>query len=125
MIGRSDTVPRPSTKYVYLIGSDKMSTDLHQISENTNKECCSINMDYTYNDANHPMRLYYRSDHYSFVKKGVPAIFYFTGLHSDYHKPTDTVDKIDFEKTVAISQLIFSTAWELANRTERIRVDKP
>ncbi|MFM7078390.1 MAG: M28 family peptidase [Bacteroidota bacterium] len=125
MIGRVDTVSRPSNRYVYLIGSDRMSTDLHQISENTNTGCCNINLDYTYNDPSHPMRLYFRSDHYSFVKKGVPAIFYFTGLHDDYHKPTDTVDKIDFEKTADITQLIFSTAWELANRTDRIRVDKP
>jgi Zn-dependent M28 family amino/carboxypeptidase len=102
-----------------------MSTDLHQVSEKTNTDCCNIALDYTYNDSAHPMRLYYRSDHYSFVKKGVPAIFYFTGLHDDYHKPTDTVDKIDFEKTADITQLIFSTAWELANRTDRIRVDKP
>lgn len=125
MIGRVDTVSRSSNRYVYLIGSDKMSTDLHQVSEKTNTDCCNIALDYTYNDSAHPMRLYYRSDHYSFVKKGVPAIFYFTGLHDDYHKPTDTVDKIDFEKTADITQLIFSTAWELANRTDRIRVDKP
>ncbi|MFM7822841.1 MAG: M28 family peptidase, partial [Bacteroidota bacterium] len=66
----------------------------------------------------------YRSDHYSFVKKGVPAIFYFTGLHDDYHKPTDTADKLDYEKTASIAQLVFSTAWELANRLTRITVDQ-
>lgn len=125
MIGRVDTVSRTSNRYVYIIGSDKMSTDLHNTSEKTNQDCCKINLDYTYNDAAHPMRLYYRSDHYSFVKKGIPAIFYFTGLHDDYHKPTDTADKIDFVKTATITQLIFSTAWNLANMEERIRVDKP
>lgn len=123
MIGRSDTVARKNNQYVYLIGSDKMSTDLHRLSEQTNDTCCNLELDYTYNDAAHPMRLYYRSDHYSFVKKGVPAIFYFTGLHADYHQPTDTADKLDYEKTTAIGRLIFSTAWELANRNERITID--
>lgn len=124
MIGRVDTVSRKDNRYVYLIGSDKMSKDLHLLSETTNNSCCQINLDYTYNNESHPMRLYYRSDHYSFVKKGVPAIFYFTGLHDDYHKPTDTADKLDYVKTASISQLIFSTAWELANRPTRITVDQ-
>lgn len=124
MIGRVDTVSRKDNRYVYIIGSDKMSKDLHQLSESTNNTCCQINLDYTYNDESHPMRLYYRSDHYSFVKKGVPAIFYFTGLHDDYHKPTDTADKLDYLKTASIAQLVFSTAWELANRPDRITVDQ-
>lgn len=125
MIGRSDTLLHKKNQYVYLIGSDKMSTDLHQISEATNDTCCDIELDYTYNDATHPMRLYYRSDHYNFVKKGVPAIFYFTGLHDDYHQPTDTPEKLDYIKAASIGQLVFSTAWELANRNERITVDLP
>ena len=124
MIGRVDTVSRKDNRYVYIIGSDKMSKDLHQLSESTNNACCQINLDYTYNDESHPMRLYYRSDHYSFVKKGVPAIFYFTGLHEDYHKPTDTADKLDYVKTASIAQLVFSTTWELANRPARITVDQ-
>lgn len=124
MIGRTDTVSRKDNRYVYIIGSDKMSQDLHQLSENTNNSCCQISLDYTYNEESHPMRLYYRSDHYSFVKKGVPAIFYFTGLHDDYHKPTDTADKVDYVKTASIAQLVFSTAWELANRPTRITVDQ-
>lgn len=124
MIGRVDSVSRKDNRYVYLIGSDRMSKDLHLLSEATNNNCCQIRLDYTYNDEAHPMRLYYRSDHYSFVKKGVPAIFYFTGLHEDYHKPTDTADKLDYVKTASIAQLVFSTAWELANRSTRITVDQ-
>lgn len=123
MIGRSDTIARNTTNYTYIIGSDKLSSDLHMIHENANAECCEVTLDYKYNDEKDPLRLYYRSDHYNFVKNNIPAIFYFTGLHNDYHQPTDTVDKIDFGKAVNITRLIFNTAWELANREEKITLD--
>lgn len=123
MIGRVDTVSRPTKNYTYLIGSDKLSTQLHTINEAANGSCCQLELDYKYNDPADKQRLYYRSDHYNFAKNNIPVIFYFTGLHDDYHKPTDTIDKIDFDKTAGIAKLVFSTAWELANRNERIVVD--
>ena len=70
-----------------------------------------------------PNRYYYRSDHYNFAEKGIPAIFYFNGTHADYHPTTDTVEKINFEKMETIAQLVFHTAWEIANRDKRIEVD--
>ncbi|CEN33495.1 putative leucine aminopeptidase (fragment) [Capnocytophaga canimorsus] len=70
------------------------------------------------------MMIYYRSDHYNFAKHGIPAVFFFNGLHADYHKETDTVDKIDFKSLQKRTQLIFGLAWELANRQERIKVDR-
>ena len=126
MIGRIDKKYQSredSTHYVYLIGSDKLSSELHKISEGTNTSLDQITLDYTYNDENDPNRFYYRSDHYNFAKNQIPVIFYFTGVHVDYHKPTDDVYKIKFDKTAKISRLIFGTAWELANREERIKVD--
>jgi len=123
MIGRSDTVLRTNNRYVYIIGSDKLSSDLHRINESSNTECCNLKLDYTYNDDKHPMRLYYRSDQYNFIKNDIPAIFYFTGLHADYHKPSDTPDKVDFEKTTELTRFIFTTAWNLANEKDEIRVD--
>ncbi len=123
MIGRVDTVARASEKYTYLIGSDKLSKQLHTINESVNGSCCKLQLDYKYNDPSDNLRLYYRSDHYNFAKNNIPVIFYFTGLHEDYHKPTDTIDKIDFDKTAAIARLVFNTAWELANRKDRIVVD--
>ena len=81
-------------------------------------------MDFTFNDENDPNRFYYRSDHYNFAKNGIPVIFYFCGVHEDYHKATDTVDKIDFNKMEKITKLVFYTAWELVNRDERIVIDK-
>ena len=123
MIGRIDENHAPDSNYVYIIGADKLSTELHQINEKANSTYTKLELDYTYNDENDPNRFYYRSDHYNFAKNSIPVIFYFTGVHEDYHKPTDTVDKIMFNKTEKIVRLIFHTAWELANRDERIKVD--
>ena len=116
MIGRTDTLHGEETNYTYLIGSDKVSTELHNINEQANERCCNLKLDYKYNAPDDKLRLYYRSDHYNFAEKGIPVIFYFTGLHADYHKPTDTPDKINYEKMVPIVKLVFTSAWELSNR---------
>lgn len=123
MIGRVDEAHKGNPNYIYLIGSDKLSSELHQISEDANKKYTNIGIDYTYNDPNDPNRFYYRSDHYNFAKYKIPVIFYFNGVHADYHQPTDDVEKIDFNKMEKITRLIFFTAWELANREQRIKVD--
>mgnify|MGYP001380942069 CR=1 FL=1 len=123
MIGRTDKKHADSPNYIYVIGSNRLSTDLHDINEAANARFTNIELDYTYNAKNDPNRFYYRSDHYNFAKKGIPAIFYFSGVHKDYHQPSDTVDKILFDKMENIGRLIFYTTWELANREERIRVN--
>ncbi|MCF2490297.1 M28 family peptidase [Dyadobacter sp. CY347] len=123
MIGRVDQAHANDHKYVYLIGSDKLSSKLHAISEEANKKYINYNLDYTFNDPKDPNRFYYRSDHYNFAKMGVPVIFYFTGVHEDYHKPGDDVEKILFDKQAPIVKLVFHTAWELVNREDRIEVD--
>ena len=124
MIGRVDEAHANDSNYVYLIGSDKLSQELHALSEHTNEKHTQLTLDYKYNDPADPNQLYYRSDHYNFAKKGIPVIFYFTGLHEDYHKITDTPDKILYLKTSTISKLVFMTAWELANKEERLQVDR-
>lgn len=121
MIGRIDKAHEPDSNYVYLIGADKISQELHNLSERTNVTHTQLDLDYTFNDENDPNQFYYRSDHYNFAKNGVPVIFYFTGVHDDYHQPTDTVDKIQFVKMKRIVELVFLTAWELANREKSIR----
>ena len=125
MIGRSDSAHMESKPYVYVIGSDRLSTDLHLINEEANKTYVGLELDYTFNGANDPNRFYYRSDHYNFARYGVPVIFYFSGVHADYHQPTDEVDRIRFDLLEQRTRLVFATAWELANRNERIVVDKP
>jgi Zn-dependent M28 family amino/carboxypeptidase len=123
MIGRIDKKHETNENYVYLIGSDKLSSELHNISENVNKETINFDLDYEFNDPKDPNRFYYRSDHYNFAKNKIPVIFYFTGVHEDYHKPGDDVEKILFSKYSKITQLVFATSWELANRNDRIIVD--
>ncbi|GAB4160839.1 MAG: hypothetical protein Tsb0033_17340 [Winogradskyella sp.] len=125
MIGRIDPKRKDGERnYLYLIGSDKLSTDLHNISEEVNKKYCNIELDYTYNDDNDPNRFYYRSDHYNFAKNNIPVIFYFNGTHDDYHQPSDTPDKIEYDLLENRAKLVFYTAWEIANRKERPIVDK-
>lgn len=123
MIGRVDPKHEGKENYLYLIGSDKLSKELHNISEEVNKKYFNMEFDYTYNDDKDPNRFYYRSDHYNFAKNNIPVIFYFNGTHADYHRPSDTPDKINYEFLETRARLIFHTAWELANRDERIIVD--
>ena len=123
MIGRVN--PKRETEdpnYIYLIGSDKLSQELHDISEAVNDKYIQLELDYTYNDERDPNRFYYRSDHYNFAKNNIPVIFYFNGTHEDYHKPTDTADKINYPVLEKRIKLIFYTAWELANRKNRIQL---
>ena len=124
MIGRHDEFHNDSSNYVYLIGSDYLSTDLYNICEAANKNYVNLSLDYKFNDRADPNRFYYRSDHYNFAKNGIPSVFLFSGVHADYHKPTDEVDKIESEALKKRTQLAFSIAWELANRDNRPVVDK-
>ncbi len=124
MVGRIGSEKKGNDNYIYLIGSDKLSQGLHDLSEEVNQKYMNLEFDYTYNDDNDPNRFYYRSDHYSFAKNNVPVIFYFNGTHEDYHKPSDTPDKIEYELMAKRAKLIFLTAWEIANREERITADK-
>lgn len=124
MIGRRDTLHPKTNNYVYVIGSDRLSSELHTINEEVNAKYTQLDLDYKYNDRKDPERIYYRSDHYNFAKKGIPAIFFFNGIHEDYHQSTDTPDKIEYEALAKRAQLAFVLAWELANRPERIKVDR-
>ncbi len=123
MIGRVDKAHENNKDYLYLIGSDQLSTELHYLSEKVNTTFYNINLDYKYNSENDSNHYYNRSDHYNFAINNIPIIFYFNGEHADYHKPTDTSDKIDFELLAKRSKLIFATAWQLANLDHRIKVD--
>ncbi|HEY8897293.1 MAG TPA: M28 family peptidase, partial [Niastella sp.] len=127
MIGRTDPkrTKGDSSNYVYVVGDDKLSSDLRPISEAMNKKYTKLELDYKYNAPKDPERIYYRSDHYNFARKGVPIIFYFNGTHKDYHQPSDTPDKIDYAQMAKRAQLVFYTAWEMANRNEMLKRDIP
>ncbi|MDA8650899.1 M28 family peptidase, partial [Flavobacteriaceae bacterium] len=101
-----------------------LSQALHDLSEEVNNRYVQLELDYTFNADDDPNRFYYRSDHYNFAEKNIPVIFYFNGVHEDYHRPTDTPDKINYPLMAKRAQLIFHTAWEVANRQDRIFADK-
>jgi Zn-dependent M28 family amino/carboxypeptidase len=123
MVGRRDPAYKgDSTNYVYVIGEDKLSSDLMPITDAVNATA-KMELDRRYNDLKDPNRFYYRSDHYNFAKNGVPIIFYFDGVHKDYHRPTDTVEKINFDLMEKRVRLIFNTAWLMANRDEMLKRD--
>lgn len=126
MIGRIgfDYQGKPdSANNVYVIGSSMLSSDLHKITEQVNNKYTHLDLDYKYDDPNDPNRFYYRSDHYNFAKHGVPIIFYFNGVHQDYHQPGDEVSKINFPLLAKRAQLVFYTGWDLANADKRPVVD--
>lgn len=126
MIGRIDTSRKQGnpSNYVYVVGDDKISTDLKIISEAANKKHTKLELDYKFNDPNDRNRIYFRSDHYNFARKAVPIIFYYDGmLGGDYHRPTDTPDKINYDLLAKRAQLVFYTAWEMANRNEMLKRD--
>jgi len=128
MIGRIDTERKTAdtTQYIYVVGDDKLSTDLKPISEAVNLKYTRLTLDYKFNDPNDTERIYFRSDHYNFARKGVPIIFYYDGmLKGDYHKPTDTPDKIHYSLLAKRARLVFHTAWEMANRDALLKRDLP
>lgn len=123
MVGRQDEKYKDNPDYIYVIGSDRLSSDLHKINEDLNQKYTQITLDYTYNSENDPNQYYFRSDHYNFAKNGIPSIFFFSGVHEDYHKKTDDIEKINFEKMVKIGKLVYHNIWAIANRPERLKVD--
>jgi Zn-dependent M28 family amino/carboxypeptidase len=132
MIGRSkrpgDTNPKnkmlSGPEEIYVIGSKMMSTQLGELSDAVNASYFGLKFNYHYDQPNDPEQLFYRSDHYNYAKNGVPIIFYFDGVHEDYHQPSDHADKIDYQKMEKITRTIFVTASEIANRPARPVVDR-
>jgi len=115
MIGRNRDNKETESNTVYTVGADRISTELHNTLIDANAGLpAPLTIDFEMNDATDPERIYYRSDHYSYAAKGIPVIFFFTGLHPDYHQVTDSADKINYEKMSRIAQLIFETGRRLA-----------
>ena len=124
MVGRDDCndIEGDYSNSLFVIGDDRISTDLHNLIVTTNNTSATpLTLDYEMNDPNDPESVYTRSDHYSYASKGIPIAFFTTGLHPDYHRITDTVDKIIFPKMARIAQLVYETGFSLAN-TDRVLV---
>jgi Zn-dependent M28 family amino/carboxypeptidase len=116
MIGRNQCDDPAKANHVFVVGSDRISTELHNLNEEANASLPKpMALDYELNDPADPQSIYTRSDHYSYAAKGIPIIFYFTGLHKDYHFVTDEVAKIEFPKLARVTQLVYATAMRIAN----------
>jgi hypothetical protein len=109
---------------IYVIGSKMMSTELGALSEKLNQSYLNLNFDYRYDDPSDPNRFFFRSDHYNYARKGIPIIFYFDGVHEDYHRPSDEVQKIDFIKMEKVARTVYMMLWEVAGLRTRPKVDK-
>lgn len=123
MIGRNDIAHDKDTNYIYIIGSNMLSDGLHEANERANEKYTRIKLDYKFNSLSDPNQFYYRSDHYNFAKHSIPVIFYFSGVHEDYHQATDDVEKIIFSKVEKVAKLVFFTAWDLSDAAKRITVN--
>jgi hypothetical protein len=120
---QNKNLPKPHE--VFSIGSKMMSTELGQIAEEVNNSFLKLNYNYKYDDPKDPEQFFYRSDHFNYARKGIPIIFFMDGSHADYHQPSDSIEKINFEQMEKVTKTIFATGWELANRPTRPKVDKP
>ncbi len=133
MIGRcraeTDTNPAhrqlARSNEVFLVGPKMMSTEIGEISESVNRAYLNLTFNYLFDDPKDPNQYFYRSDHFFYARKDIAVIFYTDGEHEDYHRPSDSVEKIDFGYMERVTRTIMATAWELANRAARPRVDKP
>lgn len=119
MTGRIDIGHKENENYIYIIGSNMLSDDLHNANEKANSHYINLTLDYKFNSLTDPNQFYFRSDHYNFAKNNIPVIFYFSGVHEDYHQPTDDIEKIIFSKVETVAKLVFFTAWDLTNAPNR------
>ena len=116
MIGRNRDNKSSESNTVYLVGSDRISSELHEIHRAANQALSPpLTLDYEMNDPSDPEQIYYRSDHFSYASKGIPIIFFTTGLHPDYHANTDDVSRILFDKMLRVVQLVYETGVRVAN----------
>jgi len=133
MIGRSrkdgDTNPAnrelTGPNAIYVIGATMMSTELDALTRRVNANYLNLAYDYKYDDPKDPNQFFFRSDHVNYARQGIPILFFFDGVHEDYHRVTDEVSKIDFDKMQRVTRTIYQTLWEIASMHDRLKVDKP
>jgi hypothetical protein len=114
MVGRVDAAHRKQPDYCYLIGGPT-SDSLRATAQKANTESVQLELSPTFDSEADPNRYFYRSDHYNFYRIGVPILFFMDGEHPDYHQPTDTADRIDYDLLQKRAMLVFQTAWRMAN----------
>lgn len=124
MLGRHDAAHGPDDPYLYVVHHHE-NQSIRPFTEQVNTLCGDLKLDYSYSRADDPERLFMRSDHYAFHQLGIPAFFLFSGLHEDYHKPTDTADKISVPRLTRNAGFVLNLAWQIAQRNERLNPVEP
>ncbi|MEJ2504970.1 MAG: M28 family peptidase, partial [Ignavibacteriaceae bacterium] len=119
-----DMVGRGSVDTIYSIGSGKLSSELHDLVERVNSETVNLVLNYKFDAPNDPNKYYYRSDHYNYAKHSIPVVFFYDHMMEDYHKPSDDVEKINFEKIEKISTLVTELAIRIADKDHKLIIDK-
>ena len=119
-----DMVGRESEDSIFCIGASKISSELGKIVESANSETTNFTLNYRFDDPKDPQRLYYRSDQIHYAKNGIPIVFFYDYMKKDYHKPSDTVDKINFPKMVKMTELIYAITQKISNQDHKLSVDE-
>jgi Zn-dependent M28 family amino/carboxypeptidase len=118
-----DMLCRNDPNSIYLIGSNKLSTELDASIHAMNDQSIHLNLDYTYEDPDHPDRFFFRSDQYPYIRYGIPAVWFFCGTTEDYHQETDTEDRVDYTKMERVTKLVYLTAMDIGNKAEMLNLD--
>lgn len=118
-----DMIGRENPDSIHVIGSDKLSTEYHNIIVAANQKTVNMTFDFKFNDPNDPNRFYYRSDHYNYAKKGIPIVFFFDDMTRDYHQASDEVQYIDFTKIQKVATLAYTIITDVSNLDHRVKVD--
>ncbi|HMC18355.1 MAG TPA: M20/M25/M40 family metallo-hydrolase [Gemmatimonadales bacterium] len=113
-------------RYLQLVGSRRLSTELGDLVERVNTAGRhGLVFDYSIDADGHPANIYCRSDHYEYARYGIPITFFTTGLHSDYHQVTDEPEYIDYEHMARVANLVEDVALQVADLDHRVLVDHP
>ncbi len=118
-----DMLSRNDPNGIYLIGSNKVSMELDQAINETNRKVTKLTLDYTFQDQAHPDRFFFRSDHYPYLRYGIPAVWFFCGTTDDYHQPADVEARVDYAKMEKVTRLVYLTAMEIGNKPALLELD--
>jgi Zn-dependent M28 family amino/carboxypeptidase len=118
-----DMISRNDPDHLYVIGSDRLSTELDVVLREVNDRTTRLNLDYLYNDPTHPEQFFFRSDQFPFIQYGIPAMWFFSGTHPDYHRPTDTIEKIDYAKMERVTRLVYLVGMAIGNRDGMLKLN--
>ena len=118
-----DMICRNDPDHLYIIGSNKLSSELDAIINAINDRNIGLNLDYKYEDPSHPDNFFFRSDQYSYIQYGIPAVWYFCGTTDDYHRETDTIDRVDFVKMAKVTRFVYLTSMTIGNLPEMLKLD--